>query len=821
MAHTIEREGDNDAGRAPVQWGMPVLRDWRLALRSLLRQPGFTLTVVGMLGVAIGANTAIFSLINSALLHALPFDEPNRLVVGRATFSGRVNPWVSGYDYYDYRDQSRSFEALASMGGGAGPTTVLVDGLPDRANALLVSWDLFSTLRVAPVLGRSFTAEDAAPGHDGVAIISHGYWQRHFGASPDVLDRVAVIGGTPAAIIGVMPATFHFMFDVDVWRLTYRDGPLADARRFHNLLLVGRLAPGATLESAQSEVDLISARLEQQYPDSNRNKALRITPLQDALVEDVRPKLWMLMGAVTLVLLMACANVAGLLLARGHQRLTEVAVRTAIGASRGAVVRQFLSESLLLALVSGAAGLGLAIALQGLLIRLVPVSRLGIVRGQLDLTVLLFVTLLSLVTGLVFGVLPALRGSSVDVSSQLRSGTRTTEGRAGARLRSGLVVAQVALGVVLLIGASLLIRSLSKQMGVDLGFQPAGVLTAGISLSEQDYPSVAARTSFFTTLVQEVKGLPGVQAVGLVSQLPIKHPGGNLYLRRPGEEASSTMDRSADFRAVLPGYFEAMRMPLVAGRDIAEADDADRPRVMVITQSLAALMFPGENPLGQTLIVDLGEPVPHEVVGVVRDARLRRVTGEPFHAMYMSARQSSRRGMFLTVRTAGDPEGLVAPLRELLRRKDPTIPLAEPASMSAIVDDALAETRVVTLALALFSAVALVLALVGLYSVLAYYVGQRQHELGVRMALGASSGQVLSLVMGRGLALTGAGLAAGLVGAFFATGVLRALLYDTAPTDGPTFVLVPVLFGAVAALACLLPAWRASRVNPVDALRAE
>ncbi|MCC7180086.1 MAG: ABC transporter permease [Acidobacteria bacterium] len=800
---------------------MAVLRDWRLALRSLFRQPGFTLTVVGMLGVAIGANTAIFSLINGALLQALPFDEPGRLVVGRATFSGRVNPWVSGYDYYDYREQGRSFETLAAMAGGAQPVTVLVDRQPDRASAMFVSWDLFPTLRVAPVLGRAFAEEDAAAGRDGVVVISHGYWQRRFGGSAGALNRVVTVSGRPATIIGVMPATFRFMYDVDVWRLTYRDGPLADARRFHNLLLVGRLAPGATQETAQTEVDLISARLEQQYPDSNRNKALRITALQEALVEDVRPKLWMLMGAVTLVLLMACANVAGLLLARGQRRLTEVALRSALGASRRSVLGQFLTESLLLALVSGIAGLALAFALQGLLIRLVPVSRVGIVRAELDLTVLLFVTLLSIVTGLVFGVLPALRGSSVDVSSQLRSGTRTTEGRSGARLRSGLVVVQVALGVVLLIGASLLIRSLSKQMGVDPGFQPAGVLTAGISVSEQDYPSAAARTAFFTSLLDDVRALPGVEVAGLVSQLPIKHPGGNLYLRRPGEEASSTMDRSADFRVVLPGYFEAMRMPLVAGRGIADTDDAGRPRVMVITQSLAALMFPGENPLGQTLIVDLGEPVPHEVVGVVRDARLRRVTGEPFHAMYMSARQAPRPGMFLTVRTAGSPEGLVAPLRELVRRKDPTIPLAEPTSMAGIVDDALAESRVITLALALFSAVALALALVGLYSVLAYYVGQRRHELGVRMALGASGRDVMSLVLGRGLALTGAGLAAGVAGAYFATGVLRALLYETAPTDRLTFLLVPALFGLVSALACLLPAWRASRVNPVDALRAE
>ncbi|MEZ5417219.1 MAG: ABC transporter permease [Vicinamibacterales bacterium] len=797
-----------------------MLRYCRLALHSLVRQPGFTLTVVGMLGVAIGATTAIFSLINGALLQALPFEAPGRLVMGRATFSGEINPFVSGYDYYDYREYSRSFETLAAMGGGAGPVTVLVDRQPDRANAMFVTWDLFPTLRVGPVLGRSFAESDAAAGRDGVAVISHGYWQRRFGGSADVLNREAVVNGTPVTIVGVMPATFHFMFDVDVWRLTFRDGPLANARRFHNLLLVGRLAPGVTLAQAQADVDVISSRLEQQYPDSNRDKALRITSLQDALVENVRPRLWMLMGAVALVLLMACANVAGLLLARGQQRVTEVAVRTALGAPRQAVIGQFLAESILLALVSGVAGLALALGLRGLMARLAPVSRLGPGVGGLDLTVLLFVVAVSVVTGVVFGVLPAVRGSSVDAAAQLRSGTRTTEPRSGTRLRSGLVVVQVALGVVLLIGAGLLIRSLAKQMDVDLGFEPGHVLTAGVTVSELDYPP-AARTSFFTSLVDEARALPGVEAVGLVSQLPIRHPAGNLYVRRPGQEAVATMDRSADFRVVLPGYFEAMRMPIVSGRDIAESDDADRPRVTVITRSLATLMFPDENPLGQTLIVDLGEPVPHEVVGVVADARLRRVRNEPFHAMYMSLAQAPRTAMYLAVRTAGVPEGMVPPHRELLRRKDPAIPLAEPASMAAIVNEALADTRVVAVALAAFSTVALALALVGLYSVLAYYVGQRRRELGVRMALGASGGDVMSLVLGRGLRLAGIGLVSGLVGAFFATRVLGSLLYDTAPTDVFTFLLAPVLFALVSTAACLLPAWRASRVNPVDALRTE
>ena len=800
---------------------MALWNDVRVAMRSLARQPAFTLTVLGILAVAIGANTAIFSLINAALLRALPFDEPERLVMGRATFDGRVNPYVSGYDYYDYREESRSFEGLASMGGGSGRSTVLVDREPDRVDGLYVSWDLFPVLRVAPAVGRLFREDDAAAGRDEALVISHAYWQRRFGGAPDVIDRTVIVDGRPRTIVGVLPAGFHFMFDADIWSLTYRDGPLANARRFHNLLLVGRLAPGVSLAQAQSEADLISRRLEAEYPGTNTNKALRLSGLADVLVEGVRTNLLMLMGAVALVLLMACANVAGLLLARGQSRLAEVAVRTAIGASRWSLVRQFLVESTLLSVAAGAVGLGLAVGLQRLLIQLLPVGRLGIDSAGIDGAVLLFVLALSMATGLVFGTLPAFRGSVVDLSAQLKSAARTTEGRSGSRLRRGVLVVQVALGVVLLIGAGLLIRSLARQADIDLGFAPANVLTAGVRVSERDYPGVEQRIGFFTSLVDEVRVLPGVEAVGLVSQLPIRHPGGNIYVHRPGEVSEASMARSADFRVVLPGYFQSMGIPLVAGRDIANADGPGSRRVMVVSQSLAGLLFPGEDPIGQPVVVDMGEPVVHEVVGVVGDARLRRVRSQPFHAMYMSLRQAPRASMFLTVKTATNPAALITPIREVLQRKDPTVPLAEPATMAAIVDEAVAEFRVVTLALGLFAAVALALALVGLYGVLDYQVRQRRRELGVRMALGASPAALASLVLGRGLVMTGLGLAAGTAGAVAATRALQALLFEVTPTDPATFVAVPALFGLVTIGACLLPAWRAARVNPAETLRGD
>jgi predicted permease len=707
------------------------------------------------------------------------------------------------------------------VGFRAGPSTVLVDGEADRAHGLFITWDLFRTLGVEPALGRLFVAGEAAPGRADSIVISYAYWQRRFGGSPDVLGRPVVVDGAPHTIVGVLPAGFHFLYDTDFWRLTFRDGPYATARRFHNLLLVGRLRPGVALESAQAEIDVISARLAGQYPDTNKDKALRLTPLHTAMVEDLRTVLWMLMGAVALVLLMAAANVAGLLLARGQARLSEVAIRTAMGASRAALVRQFLTESLVLALAGGVAGLGLAVLLQDLLTKLLPVDRVGAVSPGLDAAVLAFALGVSLVTGFVFGVLPALRGSRADVASLLYGGTRTTETRASFRLRGALVAVQVALGVVLLAGTGLLVRSLTRQMAVDPGFETANVLTAGVRVSERDYPEREQRLAFLTSFLDEVRQLPGVESASLVSQLPIRQPGGNLYVRRPGEAANASMERSADLRVVLPGYFATLRMPMVAGRDFTDADAAGSPRVIVITQSLAALVFAGEDPIGRTLVVDLGGPVPHEVVGVVRDARIGRLGDEAFHAMYVSLRQSPRPAMQLVARTSGDAAALVAPVREVLRRKDRTIPLAEPATMEAIVDEALASRRVVTFALGLFSAVAVALALVGLYGILDYFVRQRRRELGVRMALGAGAAQVMSLVLGRGLVLAGIGIAGGVgVGLVAARGI-RALLYDTTPTDPLTFVVVTAAFLAITTAACLVPAWRAARTNPVDALRAD
>ncbi len=799
-----------------------LFSDLSYAFRVMMSRPWLTAIIILTLAIGIGSVTAMFGTINAALLRSLPYDEPDRLVMGRSTFDGQVGPNVSGYDYYDYREQSGSFESLAAISSFTMRFTVTGDMEPDRVEGPIMTWDLFHLLKVRPAVGRLFTAEDAVEGRSNVLLISYGYWQRRFGASPNVVGSKLTVDGRPNTVVGVMPAGFHFIHDADIWGLTYRDGPAAGARRWHNFLLVGRLKSDVTLGQSQAEIDAISTRLQEEYPDTNAGKALLLTDLHEALVENVRTSLWILMGAVLLVLLLACGNVAGLLLARGQNRLHEIAIRSAMGASRRRLVRQLLTESVLTAFIAGLLGVVFAFLLQGLLVRLLPMGSLGITAPGIDVPVLLFALVVSIATGVIFGVVPALRSTVVDTSQQLKAGTRTTEAHSSSRLRSGLVVLQVAVSIVLLMGAGLLIRSLGRQLSVNLGFDPSNLLAAELRLPEDEYQAPEQRISFFTSLVEEVKALPGVTSVGLINRIPIRESGGDIYIHPVGRPPESRQDtRSAFFRCVLPGYLQTMRIPLLAGRDVAETDTMNSPRVMVISESLAELFFPGQNPVGQKMVVDMGEKIEHDVIGVAGDARLSSLTGQPYHTMYLSYRQVPRPLMRIAVRTSGDPTALVGSMREILRAKDRNIPLAEPAAMATIIDDSVADYRVVTFSLGLLSAIALLLAAVGLYGVLAYFVSQRYHEIGVRMALGASGSKLIALILSRGFLLVGIGLVLGIAGSFAANRLLQQLLFETAPTDPGTFVGVTLFLGLVTLLACLLPAWRASRVDPVDALRAE
>ena len=795
----------------------------KFATRLMRKRPGFTAAVIVTLAIGIGATTAMFGTIHAALLSSLPFDEPDRLVMGRATFDGGINPWVSGYDYYDYRDQSESFESLSAFMYG-GRVTLLADSEPTLVETAFCTWDLFHTLRTIPAAGRLFVAAEGVEDGPAVVMVSHAYWQGRLGGVPGAVGSSIIMNGAPATVVGVLPAGFHFLTDADIWRLTYRNGPGAGARRWHNLLLVGRLAPGISVAQAQAEVDTISDRLQRLYPDTNESKALAVTSLHAALVENVRPSLLMLMGAVSLVLLLACSNVAGLLLARGQGRLTEIAVRSAMGASRKRLVQQLLTESTLMALVAGAVGVVLAILFQGLLIRLLPLAELGITRPAVSPTVLLFALFVSIGTGILFGLVPALQGTIVDPSQQLKTGSRATWAQRGSMLRNAFVVAQVAISILLLIGAGLLIRSLATQMRIDPGFNPKNVLTAGIALPRSDYPNPEQRVAFFESLVEEVQALPGVASVGLVNRLPVIHRSGNIYLYtedQAPEDRQASMARSADFRVASPGYLETIGIPFVAGRDIAATDTADSPRVMVITESLAELFFPGQNPLGKRLLVDMNELIAHEVVGVVANARLGRITSDPFHAMYMSYAQIAPTNLNLAVRTVSEPTSLIGAIREVVRAKDTNIPLADPATMESIIDETLSDFRVVTSSLGLLSFIAVLLALVGLYGVLAYFVGQRQHEIGVRMTLGATASEVANLVLSRGMALVGIGVAVGLIASYWATSLVKRLLFGVDTTDPLTFLTTALGFALVATIACLVPALRAARINPVIILKAE
>ncbi len=825
LAHRDHRRKSRGKGRSAVIWIKEtfllrgLFADTVSTFRMMVSRPGFTVAVILTLAVGIGATTAMFGTLHAALLCSLPFDEPDRLVLGRRTADGELKPMVSGYDYYDYRDQSQSFESLAAFLPWRSRFTVLGGAEPERILCGFVTWDLFHTLRVSPALGRPFTADEGVEGGPNVVLISDSYWHRRFGGSSEAVGSILQMDGSPFTVLGVMPAGFHFYHDYDVWRLTYYNGMGADARRWHNLFVVGRLKPGTTLEEAQSEVDVISRRLEQRYPDTNEGKGLLLTELHDAMVEDLSTTMAMLMAAVSLLLLLSCGNVAALLLARGQNRLKEIAIRTAMGASRRRLVRQLLTESTLTALLAGVAGVVFAIAFQGLLIRLLPMGQLGITRLDINLPVLLFAFGVSIATGIVFGVVPALQGTIIEPSCELRAGTRASSARSASAARSGFIVLQVAIATVLLIGAGLLVRSLSLQMKVELGFNPTHLYTAELSLPEDAYPEPDQRIAFFTSMVEEVEALPGVVSVGLINRLPIRDVSGSVYVHR--DQNSEESKELALLRCALPGYLKTMGIPLLAGRDISETDAEGAPRVMIVSESMAEHYFPDQNPLGKKLLVDMGEMVAHEIIGIAGDARLNRITSGPNHTMYMSYFQNPREVMRIAVRTAADTSSVARPIQEILRTKDANLLLAEPVTMASVLDDALSDFRITTSALGLFSSIALLLALVGLYGVLAYNVSQRYHEIGVRMALGAGRRHVAMMILSRGMGMVAAGLVFGMVAAYWTTQLIQGLLFRVAPNDPTTFILAALSFGATAVMACLLPAWRATRVDPVTVIQSE
>jgi putative ABC transport system permease protein len=800
--------------------------DVTAALRSMLRQPVFTAVVVATLAIGIGANTAMFALIHATLLKPLPYKDPDRLVVARRTLPRHVLMWNSAPDYYDYREQTTGFEVLARCGIGARRITVTGGKQPERVPALSVSDDLLSMLGVSPVAGRLFTSNEGRADAPYTAIVSARLAERRFGNPEAAVGKVLAVAGiarrdVPATIVGVLPSTFRFLDTADMWipiRRGENDGP--ETRRFHDWILVGRLKPGVSMATVQSQLDVVSRRLQQQYPATNKVKGMRVDPLQSTLLRAQTPRLMVLMGAVGLVLLIACANVAGMLLARGVARRSELAVRAALGASRGRIAAQLVTESLLLSAVAGTVGVVLAFWLRRLLPIATGLADAGVVASGIEGQVLLFAFAASLLTGVLCGVTPAARASALRLVESLALGVRATESRGGSRARSVLVAAQVALSLMLLVGAGLLVRSLAALMATDLRFDTRNLLATTIDVPYED---ANQRLQFQAGLHEDLAAIPGVTAVTFTSHMPILEPWSDppMYAAtRPPADASQ--ERTAFRRWVPPGFFRTLGIRALSGRDLSPADRIGTPLVMVVNDVFVRAFFPGENPIGQRVVMAGGEnPTGYEIVGVVDGARTELVGGGPFASVYISANQAPLGRLKILMRSTLPPSQLTETVRKLVAARNPDLPVDPLERMEDIVGQSLVPQRVTTVTLTTFSVLALLLSSLGLYGVLTHYVTQRTHEIGVRMALGAGAWCVVTHVLGRSALMVVPGLIAGLLASLGGTRLIARFLYGVPPTDAVTFVAVSVGLSLVALAASAWPAWRAARIDPVQALRGE
>jgi predicted permease len=800
-----------------------LLQDLRYAVRSLRQNPGFTLAAVLTLAIGLGANTAIFSLVNGVLLRPLPFPRPEQLAIvwGRHPAVGRET--ASLPDFLDWRSGAPSFQQLAAIA----PTNYPVNGQGEAelVSGAVVTANFFGTLGVTPEIGRGFLPGEDSRAAPRVAILGYSYWQRRFGGRADAVGQRIDLGAEgPYTIVGVAPRDLRWDGEVNLWTPLATDS--IRPRRADFLTVIGRLRPGATLLGAQGELGAVTRRLEERYPDTNTGWRAELVPLQEELVGDIRPALLMFMGAVGLVMLIACSNVANLMLARLTSRHREIAVRTALGASRSRLLRQLLVESIVLALMGGCAGLLLAtwgidalwLSQAGTIPRLESVT--------LDLRVLSFTLGLTLVTGLTFGIIPALRLTRSDPHAGLREGSRSATGspRVGGA-RSGLVVAEVALAVVLLSGAGLLLRSFARLLEVNPGFRVDNVLTAQITLPRVKYADQSRRVALYEQLNARIASTPGVQAVGLVSSAPLGDGVGyEAFDIEHAPATDPTMAQDAELMVATSAYFTALNIPLLSGRLFGPGDRVDAPDVAVISQTMARRYWKGRAPLGVRITRDdPADPAArwYTIVGIVGDVRHENLSEAAYPQLYLPMAQAAGRRMILTARVSGDPLQVVTVLRRTLAELDSQVPLSNVRTMRERVAESVARPRTSATLLGIFAATALLLAVVGVYGVIAYGVTQRTRELGIRVALGARPRQILRLVMGQGMAPVVAGLGLGLLSALAATRVLRSLLFEVGPVDLLTYTMVTGSVLVAAMVASYSPARRATRVDPIVALRSE
>lgn len=818
-----------------------LLQDLRYALRSFKHHPVFVLVALLTLALGIGANTAVFSVVNGVLLRPLPYEEPDRLALIWTNFGADLpQNWVSGPEFEEMREISALMEGI----GVVAPTTVSLTGLgePEQIGAAGVSGDFFRVLRVNALHGRLVVPDDDSPATDPVAVLGHGFWRRRFGGDPAAVGRTVTADGRTYTIVGILPPDFkilhpdaQFPTQVDLWvplvpvlGTTYSEL----SRGGHFLRAFARLDAGVSLAQAQADMDRVALQMQERSPEYYDFDGWGITVLSfhGDLVEDVKPALIVLLGAVGFVLLIACVNVANLQLTRAAGREREIAVRTALGADRGRLFRQLLTESTVLAIVGGAIGLLLAFLLIRLVMAVAPATLPLRDAIGIDLAVLLYTLGISLFTGVLFGLAPVLYSLKQSIVGSLKEGGRgATSGVGGRRLRTGLVVAEVALALVLLVGAGLMIRSLDNLLSADPGYGWGRLLTMRISLPGSRYDGSGQR-AFYDELLQRVRSLPGVTSAGLISHLPLsgayasgttRVSASQTFRLEPGQRFPAI---EADRRWVSPTYFRTMGVQLQQGRTFSEFDGPEAHAVAMVDEEFVRRFWSGEDPVGKRVAINrdsTGELVWREVVGVVRHSRHYNLSAVGREQVYFPYRQMPVGSMFLVVRTAGNPLSLTRAVRGEVWAIDPDQPVADVQSMRQRVEAAVAQPRFNLVLLATFAAVALMLATVGIYGVISYSVGQRRHEIGVRMALGASGDRVRALVFKQGMVLVLSGVGIGLVTAFALTRVLATLLYDLSPADPLTYAGVALLLGAVAAAACGIPAARATQVEPLAVLREE
>ncbi|PYU08040.1 MAG: ABC transporter permease [Acidobacteria bacterium] len=815
-------------------------QDVRYGLRMLAKSPGFSALVILTLALGIGANTAIFSVVNAVLLRPLPFEEPDRLMQiwhtpPQASFPGIPTFTVSPANFLDWRARSQAFEGMSAY--GFGQYTLTGTGHPEAVRMVAVTSGFFSILRAKPLLGRAFLTEEDSPGREHEVVLSYNLWRSRFGADRDIVGKNIALNEQAFTVIGVMGPNFEFPISTDpnyspqMWKpLAWTDQERA-IRDNHNYAVVARLKDGVTLQQARAELDSVSNQLAQQYPGDDKGWGATAIPLREDLVGDVRPALLILLGTVALVLLIACANVANLLLAKAMSRRKEIAIRVAMGASRPRLLQQGISETVLMALAGGALGLlfahyGVMLIVRFLAQRLPRSTEIG-----LDGWVFTFALGISLLTGIAVGLVSSLRFAKNDVSESLKQGLgRTSSDSGGTRTRNILVVSEVALSLMLLIGAGLLIRSLSVLRHVNPGFDASRLLTLEVAIPSTKFSEPMQQVRYFDRVLDQVRGLPGVQSAGVIDSLPLSG-GSHQPVSVEGRPIVPMADQpEVDVRLISPGYISAMHIALLSGRDIDQSDVQGRPGAVLISQSFAKLFWPNENPIGKHLTLYFFRDLPRVVVGVVADVKLDALNEtRPTPALYTPLAQVAPTtggtwrsfGLNLAVRTNVDPLNVASMVTNSIREVDAEVPLLNIQTMEESVSASLSPQRFTMLLLVAFAGTALLLAAAGIYGVMAYMVTRRTREIGVRMALGADASDVLRLVIGQGMWTTAIGVAIGIGGAFALTRTMQSLLFGVSTTDPMTLAGVVLLLAAVSAFACWVPARRATKVDPLVALRYE